>query len=342
MDLSELEVLISLAQEGSFSRAAESLHRSQPAVSQAIRRLEDEVQAQLMDRTSRKVVLTAAGTTLLGYAKRMIQLREDAKRALEELRSFKRGVLRLAANESVCSYVLPALLKAFRQRLPAVKIEVLQCPSNGISTLLEEQDVDFGFLSFTPVQHDLISRLLFRDELALVVFPGHPLAKSKSVILQQLGSEKFVAHMAETPSRKRLMDLFAREGVPLGIIMELSSLETIKDFVKAGEASPSCRACASPGSWPRANCARRRCGAWPSAGTSGWSTPGPAPTPPPPWPSLGCWSATSPPRSRPRLDAADRISHTLPLRGPMTFSFAYTYAYRFFSGGGLVRVGALN
>ena len=221
MDLSELEVLISLAQEGSFSRAAESLHRSQPAVSQAIRRLEDEVQAQLMDRTSRKVVLTGAGTILLGYAKRMIQLREDAKRALDELRSFKRGVLRLAANESVCNY--------------AVKIEVIQCPSNGISTMLEEQDVDFGFLSFTPVQHDLISRLLFRDELALVVYPGHPLAKSKSVILQQLGNEKFVAHLAETPSRKRLLDLFAREGVPLGIVMELSSLETIKDFVKAGD-----------------------------------------------------------------------------------------------------------
>jgi DNA-binding transcriptional LysR family regulator len=235
MDLSELEVLISLAQEGSFSRAAESLHRSQPAVSQAIRRLEDEVQAQLMDRTSRKVVLTGAGTILLGYAKRMIQLREDAKRALDELRSFKRGVLRLAANESVCNYVLPPLLKAYRHRLPAVKIEVIQCPSNGISTMLEEQDVDFGFLSFTPVQHDLVSRLLFRDELALVVYPGHPLAKSKSVILQQLGNEKFVAHMAETPSRKRLLDLFAREGVPLGIVMELSSLETIKDFVKAGD-----------------------------------------------------------------------------------------------------------
>jgi DNA-binding transcriptional LysR family regulator len=235
MDLSELEVLISLAQEGSFSRAAESLHRSQPAVSQAIRRLEDEVQAQLMDRTSRKVVLTGAGTILLGYAKRMVQLREDAKRALEELRSFKRGVLRLAANESVCNYVLPPLLKAYRQKVPAVKIEVLQCPSNGISTLLEEQDVDFGFLSFSPVQHDLVSRLLFRDELILVVYPSHPLARAKSVLLQQLGGEKFVAHMAETPSRKRLLDLFAREGVPLGIVMELSSLETIKDFVKAGD-----------------------------------------------------------------------------------------------------------
>jgi DNA-binding transcriptional LysR family regulator len=235
MDLSELEVLVSLAQEGSFSRAAESLHRSQPAVSQAIRRLEDEVQAQLMDRTSRKVVLTGAGSVLLGYARRMLQLREDARRALDELRHHKRGVLRLAANETVCNYVLPALLKAYRQALPSVKIEVLQHPSNGVPLLLEEQDVDFGFLSFTPVQHNLVSRLLFRDELGLVVYPAHPLARQKSVTLSQLAGEKFIGHLASTPSRKRLLDLFVREGTPLGIVMELSSLETIKDFVKAGD-----------------------------------------------------------------------------------------------------------
>jgi DNA-binding transcriptional LysR family regulator len=235
MDFPELEVLISLAQTGSFSRTAENLHRSQPAVSQAIRRLEDEVQAQLMDRSSRKVALTAAGSSLLDFARRMVQLREEAHRALEDLRTFKRGVLRLAANESVSNYVLPPLLKAYRIAFPGVKIEVLASPSAGIAGLLEEQDVDFGFLSFTPVQHDLVSRLLFRDELALVVFPGHPLARAKTVLLEQLASEKFVAHLAETPSRRRLVDLFAREGVPLRIVMELSSLETVKDFVKAGD-----------------------------------------------------------------------------------------------------------
>ena len=236
MELSELEVLIRLAQEGSFSRAAESLHRSQPAVSQAIRRLEDEVGTQLLDRTSRKVVLTAAGASLLEYARRMVQLREDAQRTLDELRDFKRGVLRLAANESVGNYLLPPLLKTYRSTFPSVKIEVQQCPSNGIASLLVgEQDVNFGFLSFTPVQHDLVSRLLFRDELVLVVYPGHPLARSRSVTLPQLAREKFVAHLAKTPSRNRLVDLFAREGVPLGIVMELSSLETVKDFVKDGE-----------------------------------------------------------------------------------------------------------
>jgi len=114
-------------------------------------------------------------------------------------------------------------------------VEVLQCPSNDIATLLAEQDVDFGFLSFTPTQHDLVSRLLFRDELILVVPPSHPLARTKSVVLPQLGTEKFVGHLARTPSRNHLVDLFAREGVPLDLVMELSSLETVKDFVKGGD-----------------------------------------------------------------------------------------------------------
>lgn len=235
MDFPELEVLISLAQEGSFSRAAEVLNRSQPAVSQAIRRLEDELDTPLLDRSSRKVTLTAAGALLLDYAQRMTRLRQDAFHTLENLRHFKRGVLRLAANESVSHYVLPPLLRAFRRAYQAIKIEVLQFPSSEIPALLMDQDVDFGFLSFCPVHKDLTTRLLFRDDLALALFPSHPLASHRIVELELLGRESFVAHLAQTPTRTHLVDLFARERVPLRIVMELSSLETIKDFVKAGE-----------------------------------------------------------------------------------------------------------
>jgi DNA-binding transcriptional LysR family regulator len=235
MDFPELEVLISLAQEGSFSRAAEKLNRSQPAVSQALRRLEDELDTPLLDRSSRKVTLTAAGSALLGYALRMARLRQDAFHTLENLRHFKRGVLRLAVNESVGHYVLPPLLRAFRRAYQAIKIEVIHSPSSGIPALLMDQDVDFGFLSFAPVHKDLATRLLFRDELALALFPGHPLASHKVVDLEMLGKESFIAHLAQTPTRTHLIDYFARERVPLRIVMELSSLETIKDFVKAGE-----------------------------------------------------------------------------------------------------------
>jgi DNA-binding transcriptional LysR family regulator len=235
MDFPELDVLISLAQEGSFSRAAEALNRSQPAVSQALRRLEDEIGAPLLDRSSRGVSLTAAGTLLLDYARRMVRLRQGAFQALEDLRHFKRGVLRLAANESVGHYVLPPLLRAFRHAHPGVRIEVRQAPSSGIPALLLEEDVDFGFLSFCPDHRELAAHLLFRDELALALFPGHPLASLRAVDLELLGRESFIAHLARTPTRTHLIDLFARERIPLRIGMELSSLETIKDFVKAGE-----------------------------------------------------------------------------------------------------------
>ena len=235
MDFAELEVLISLAQESSFSRAAERLNRSQPAVSQAIRRLEDELGCPLLDRSSRKVTLTAAGALLLNYAQRMVRMREEAHRNLADLRHFKRGVLRLAANESVSFYVLPPLMRAYRKAFPSVKIEVFQSPSQRIPGLLLDQDLDFGFLSFSPVHRDLVTRLLFRDDLALALYPGHPLAAQSTVDLQQLGTENFIAHMAQTPSRGHLTGLFEREQVPLRITMELASLETIKDFVQAKE-----------------------------------------------------------------------------------------------------------
>jgi DNA-binding transcriptional LysR family regulator len=235
LDFAELEVLISLAQEGSFSRAAERLNRSQPAVSQAIRRLEDELGSPLLDRTARKVTLTAAGAVLLNYAQRLVRLREDAHRNLADLHHLKRGVLRVAANESVSFYVLPPLLMAFRRAFPSVKIEVFQSPSQRIPGLLLDQDLDFGFLSFAPAHRDLATRRLFRDELALALYPDHPLACRGPLELHQLGPEHFIAHMAQTPNREQLTDLFTREQVPLRIVMELSSLETIKDFVKAKE-----------------------------------------------------------------------------------------------------------
>lgn len=235
MDFPELEVLICLAQEGSFSRAAEKLNRSQPAVSQAIRRLEEQLETPLLDRSGRKVTLTAAGSLMIDYAQRLLRLREESLHALDNLQHFKRGVLRLAASESVSQYVLPPLLRAFRKAYQAIKIEVVQSSSSGIPALLMDQDMDFGFLSFAPAHKDLSTRLLFRDELALALYPDHPLAGQKVVDLTQLGRESFIAHLARTPTRTRLIDLFARERVPLKIVMELSSLETIKDFVKAGE-----------------------------------------------------------------------------------------------------------
>ena len=234
MQISDLEILVCLAEEGNFSRVADKLNRSQPAVSQAIRRLEEAFDVQLLDRTSRRVVLTGAGTSLVSYAGRMLDLWGGALRVMSERRNGKRGVLRLAANALLCDYLLPPVLEAFRQGHPKAKLEVVQCPAAGIPSALLDQDLDFGFLSYAPVHKDLEAQVLFRDDLVLAVAPGHPMARSASVSCQQLAGENFLAHAAKTPSRKRLEYLFGQEGVQMRVGMELPSLEAIKRFVASG------------------------------------------------------------------------------------------------------------
>ena len=163
MQISDLEILVCLAEEGNFSRVAQKLNRSQPAVSQAIRRLEETFDVQLLDRTSRRAVLTGAGTSLVSYAGRMLDLWAGATRVMAERQNGKRGVLRLAANGLLCDYLLPPVLETFRQGHPKAKLEVVQLPAAGIPTAMLDQDFDFGFLSFAPSQADLEARVLFRD-----------------------------------------------------------------------------------------------------------------------------------------------------------------------------------
>ena len=125
MDLFQLQTFIAVVQEGSFSRAAHKLHRSQPAISQTIRKLEEELNEPLLDRSSRDGTLTDAGKVIYEYAQKLVNLRTEAQGALTELRELYRGKLSIAANEFTCLYLLP-LLDEFRRLYPTVKVTVLR------------------------------------------------------------------------------------------------------------------------------------------------------------------------------------------------------------------------
>ncbi|PYX06929.1 MAG: LysR family transcriptional regulator, partial [Acidobacteria bacterium] len=123
MDLSQLEVFLAVAREGRFSRAAEKLYRTQSAVSQSIRKLEEEIGEPLFDRSSRDGLLTDAGGVLQEYAERLLNLRNDAQTALVELRELHKGKLAIAANEFTALYLLPVLAE-FRRLHPMIKVTV--------------------------------------------------------------------------------------------------------------------------------------------------------------------------------------------------------------------------
>ncbi|MGH9843718.1 MAG: LysR family transcriptional regulator [Blastocatellia bacterium] len=232
MDLAQLEIFLSIAEEKSFSRAAEKMLRTQPALSIAIKRLEEELGETLFDRSSKSGTLTEAGRILHTYAQQMINLREEAKESIGELRGMYRGRLTIGANESTSLYVLPELLLEYRKKHPRIKIEVFRNVSEKIPAEVLERSLDFGFLSYDPMNPQLQSLEIHRDELTLVVPPKHSFAKRRQITVKDLGGEQFVAHNVKTPSRTRIFELFAEHQTPLNICIELATLETIKEFVR--------------------------------------------------------------------------------------------------------------
>src|SRR5712692_4322366 len=193
MDINHLEVFLSVAQEKSFSRAAEALHRTQPAVSQAIRRLEVELGESLFDRSSKDGTLTAAGRVLLDFAQQMMNLRHHAHAAIRELRDLHRGKLSLSANEYTVMGLLP-LIPAFRARHPHIKIEVKRSLASRIPSEILGRHVEIGVVSFKPNDRSIKSVAVTSDELALIVAVNHPLAEKRVVSVRELGAETFIAH----------------------------------------------------------------------------------------------------------------------------------------------------
>ena len=233
MDINHLEVFLAVAQERSFSRAAESLHRTQPAVSQAIRRLESELGESLFDRSSKDGTLTAAGRVLLDFSQQMLNLRHHAQSAIRELRDLQRGKLSLGANEYTVMSLLP-LIPVFRARHPHIKIEIKRSLASRIPGEIIGRDVEIGVISFKPNDTALKSLSVGLDELALVVAPSHPLAQKQVISVRELGAESFIAHNVPSPYREKVIKTFAQARTPLNISMEMPTLESITRLVEQG------------------------------------------------------------------------------------------------------------
>jgi DNA-binding transcriptional LysR family regulator len=234
MDLSQLEVFLTVARERRFSRAAEKLFRTQSAVSQTIRKLELEIGEPLFDRSSREGVLTDAGRVLQEYAEKLLNLRLDAQAALVEMRELQKGQLAIAANEFTALYLLP-VLGEFRRLHPTIRIEVRRSLASHIPDDVLKHNVELGILSYDPQEPQLRSAVVYMDELALIVPPGHPLASAGEVSVRQLGAESFVAHIVASPYRDKVIESFRRHKTPLHMDVELPTLQAIIRFVCMGK-----------------------------------------------------------------------------------------------------------
>jgi DNA-binding transcriptional LysR family regulator len=233
MDLGQLEVFLTVAREGRFSRAADKLHRTQSAISQSIRKLEDDIGEVLFDRSSRDGSLTDAGRVLEEYAERLLNLRENAHEALIELRELHKGKLAIAANEFTALYLLPVLAE-FRRLHPMIRITVHRSLGSHIPDDVLRHTSELGVLTYDPKEPQLSSTVVYLDELTFVVPPTHPLANESQISIRQLGAESFVAHTVSSPYREKVIQAFQRHKTPLHMDIELPTLQAIKRFVAMG------------------------------------------------------------------------------------------------------------
>jgi DNA-binding transcriptional LysR family regulator len=233
MELSQLEVFLAVARERRFSRAADKLFRTQSAVSQTIRKLEEELGEALFDRSSREGVLTDAGKVLYEYAEKLINLRAEAAESLSELRELQTGKLVIAANEFTVLYLLPVVAE-FRRVHPMIKITIERALGSHIPDDVLSYNVEFGVLSYEPQEVNLHSVVVYLDELVFVVPPRHPLASARQVSIRQLGAESFVAHIVSSPYREKVIQLFKTHKTPLHMDLELPTLQAIKQYVASG------------------------------------------------------------------------------------------------------------
>ncbi len=233
MELNQLETFLAVAEERSFSRAALRLHRTQPAISQVIRKLERNVGETLFDRSARDGSLTAAGELLRDYALRLLALRREASSALDELKSLERGHLQLAANEYTCMYLLPAI-DAFRREFPHIPVTVQRMLASRIPEELSLRTFELGVISFRPDSPQIRSIAVYGDSLTFIAGPRHKLAAVQRVHIRDLGNELFVAHNVASPLRRKVIEAFQRHRTPLNMAIELPTIEAIKRYVAMG------------------------------------------------------------------------------------------------------------
>lgn len=233
MDVAALRVFLTVAEEKGFSKAAVRLFRTQSAVSQAVRRLEDVLKADLFDRTTHDVRLTEAGKTLLGYAERVLAVTDEAARAVRDLKDLKRGRVVIGANEAGLEVLLP-LIGRFRETRPGVEFEVKRSPSRLLGAEVLAAALDFGVIAFSPAEEGLRAVVLASDELVVLSHPSHPFAKKARVTLEEFGAATVIAHSDPSPARDRVLRTYAERGVALNIKVSLPSLDGVKRAVERG------------------------------------------------------------------------------------------------------------
>jgi LysR family transcriptional regulator, transcriptional activator of the cysJI operon len=234
MDFDQLRLFVDLVRDQSFTKVAERNFITQPAVSLSIQKLEDELGTKLLERTTRRVLVTDEGRILYGYAREILDKAAEVKQLLRERQDRVVGAIRLATVHSVGLYELPASLKEYIRRYPEVNIHVEYKPSDQVYHAVIDGDADLGMVAYPEEKAGVVVVPFFEDELVLIASEDHPLGKKRRVAMRDLDGHRFVGFQSEIPTRKAIDALLQQEGVRVDMRMECDNIEILKKMVEVG------------------------------------------------------------------------------------------------------------
>jgi DNA-binding transcriptional LysR family regulator len=236
MDLNQLQGFVQVAQEGSFTRAAEKLYLTQPALSLQIKGLETELGAPLFERRNRQIYLTEVGRMVLARAQEILSRVEQIHQHVAAYQGMQTGRVQIGTSDTTCLYVLPSLVQAFRAQFPNIDIHLTNKPSDEVASLLKEGVVDFGIVTLPLVDANLEAQRLAWREDVIICHPSHPLAQRGAVAQGEvlpaaLGEYALLLLEEGSTSRSLLNQLFVETEISPQV-MDLGSIEVIKRYVE--------------------------------------------------------------------------------------------------------------
>jgi len=238
LTIQQLEALISLVEEGSFSRAAKRMLLTQPAPTKNIKNAEDCIGARLVNRSSTGITLTPEGKILYDYARRLVRLRDEAKEKVLALRRATGGNIYLSASTIPATYILPRALSDFNKTNADIYVYIKTADSEEAMNMVLDAEVEMGIIGKKPMNKKLAADTLWKDRLVLVVSQNHPWRRKKFVTLPELSKEPFVIREKGSATRDLFESQLAKsKAVSLDqfrVCGELGSSEAIKEAVIAG------------------------------------------------------------------------------------------------------------
>lgn len=234
MDYRQLMFFVEVAKRRNFTKAAEELNIVQPAVSIAIKKLEEELNVKLFNRQDKKISLTSEGVVLLNHAENILSQFSSAKLEMEEMIGLTRGEVRIGVPIMVGSYYFPDIIIEFKEKYPSLNFSIHETGAKEIANMISQGEIDMGIIADYHVPDNFETRSLLHDEMVICVAPDHPFAKRKKVSLEEFAKEPLVLLKHGYKHRKHIVEVSEKKGIKLNVTFETNLLPLIKSLVRKG------------------------------------------------------------------------------------------------------------